>query len=170
MGPIRAGNRVAAYALALTGALFMFAAGAQTQIYKWTGTDGVTSYSQTPPAEGKGRDVQTITVETLPPEQQQAARRMLAHMESKANAQAATIRNRYAQADRNVEKALQNLQRAESELRRGSQTKGSDFIANVGGGVRLREGYFQRVAALEAKAKQARQALDDAYSARNAAR
>jgi len=45
---------------------------------------------------------------------------MLAHMERKADAQSATIRKQYAQADQNIGKALQNLQRAESELRRGS--------------------------------------------------
>lgn len=160
------------YVLAITGLLFMSLAHAQTQtkIYKWTGTDGVTSYSQTPPEEGRSRDMQVITVETLPLEQQQAARRMLAHMQGKADAQAAAIRKRYAQADQNVERALQNLQRAESELRHGSQTVGSDFIGNVGGGVRLRESYFDRVARLEAKVKDARQALDDAYAERNAVR
>lgn len=159
-----------AYALAVTWLLFTSLAQAQTTIYKWTGTDGVTSYSQTPPEEGRSHDVQVITVETLPLEQQQAARRMLAHMERKADAQATTIRNRYAQADQNVAKALKDLQRGENELRAGSQTHGSDFIRNVGGGTRLRESYFQRVTRLEAKVKDARQALDEAYAARNAVR
>jgi hypothetical protein len=159
-----------AYALAIIGLLFVSLAHAQTKIYKWTGTDGVTSYSQTPPGEGSGRHVQVITIETLPPAQQEAARRMLAHMERTADSQAATIRNRYAQADQNVAKALQDLQRAETELRDGSQPDGSDFIGNFGGGTRLRESYFERVAGLEAKVKGARQALDDAYAARNAVR
>jgi hypothetical protein len=142
----------------------------QTQIYKWTGTDGVTSYSQTPPPEGRARDVHTITVETLPPEQQQAARRMLGHMETQANAQAAVIRNRFAQADENVSRALRSLQDAEEILSAGSQPSGSDFIGNFGGGTRLRESYFQRVAQLEANVRDARAALDAAYTARNAAR
>jgi hypothetical protein len=142
----------------------------RTQIYKWTGADGVTSYSQAPPPSGSGRNVQTITVESLPAEQQQAARRMLAHLESNANDQAAAIRNRFTQADQNVGKALEALQRAESALSTGSQPTGSDFIGNRGGGTRLRESYFQRVAQLEADVQTARAALDAAYSARNSAR
>ena len=158
--------------LAAAGLLVASLAQAQTQaqFYKWTGADGVTTYSQTPPAEGRGRDVQVITVETLPAEKQQAARRMLAQMERKANSRAAVTHKRYAQADQNVDKALRNLQRAESALRAGSQTSGSDFIGNAGGGARLRESYLQRVAQLEANARDARQALDAAYAARNAVR
>jgi hypothetical protein len=168
MHAIRTGRLMGA--LTVAGLLFVSLAQAQTRIYKWTGLDGVTGYSQTPPEEGRSHDVQVITVETLPLEQQQAARRMLAHMERNADAQLATIRNRYAQADQNVHKALQYLQRAENELRDGSEPGGSDFIGNFRGGARLRESYFERVAQLEATVKDARQALDDAYAARNAVR
>jgi hypothetical protein len=157
-------------AVAASLAMPLAQAQTQTQIYKWTGTDGVTSYSQTPPPQGGGRNVQTITVDTLPPEQQQAARRMLGHMEAQANAQAAAIRNRFAQADENVSRALRSLQDAEDALSAGSQPGGSDFIGNFGGGTRLRESYFQRVAQLEANVRNARAALDAAYNARNAAR
>jgi hypothetical protein len=161
-----------AYALAVTGLLFTSLAQAQTQtqVYKWTDADGVTSYSQTPPAAGNARDVQAITIDTLPVEQQQAARRMVAHMEARANAQATVIQNRFNQADRNVSTALGNLQQAESALSAGSQTTGSDFIHNVGGGSRLRQSYFQRVTQLEANVQDAKAALDAAYTARNAAR
>jgi hypothetical protein len=65
---------------------------------------------------------------------------------------------------------LANLQRAEDALRAGSQPDSSEFIGNAGGGVRLRESYFQRTAQLEADVDDARQALNAAYDARNAAR
>jgi hypothetical protein len=154
----------------VAGVLFMPFAQAQTQIYKWTDKDGVASYSQTPPPEGRGSDVQVITVATLPAQQQQAARRTLALMENKADTQAAFIQNRFAQADQNVSNALANLQRAEDALSAGSQPDSSEFIGNAGGGVRLRESYFQRTAQLEADVDDARQALNAAYDARNAAR
>lgn len=163
-------SHVTACAVTVAAVVFSQAAVAETRFYKWTGSDGVTSYSQAPPPAGQGRDVQSLTVDTLPIEQQQAARRALAHMARKADAQAAVIRNRLAQADRNVSTALANLQRAESALRAGSMPLGTDRIGNFGGGTRLRESYFQRVAQLEAKVMAARETLDAAYVARNAVR
>lgn len=143
---------------------------AQTLVYKWVGRDGITSYSQTPPRKSGARAVQTIDIETLPADQQQAARRMLAHLQRTADARAAAARHRLAAADERVRLAISALRRAEAALRTGSVPAGTDRIGKVGGGSRLRDTYFQRVSRLEAKVQRARRSLDEAYAARNAVR
>ena len=141
---------------------------AQTLIYKWTARDGVTTYSQVPPKGGGANDVQTLDIETLPADQQQAARRMRAHLQRRADAQAAATQHSFAAADQRIGVAIRALQRAEAALRTGSVPTGADRIGKVGGGSRLRESYLRRVSQLQAKVEHARQSLDEAYAARKA--
>ena len=141
---------------------------AQTLVYKWTARDGVTTYSQLPPKDSGMHDVQTLDIETLPADQQQAARRMLAHLQRSANAQAAATQHSFAAADQRIAVAIRALQRAEASLRTGSVPTGADRIGKVGGGSRLRASYLRRVSRLQAKVDHARQSLDAAYAARKA--
>jgi hypothetical protein len=137
-------------------------------IFKWIDSEGVTVYSQTRPDDSYAREVRTIDVEMLSAEQQQAARRMLAHLQGQANDQNAEYQHRLDVVDKRIEAAIRALEAAEAELRAGSLPTGDDRIGNAGGRARLRESYFDRVAELQTKVDQARRALEEAYASRNA--
>ena len=145
----------------------MPAAHADTFVYKYTGKDGVTVYSQTLPDHFRPGDVQTVTIETLPAEQQRAAIRMLDAMESRVDAKLQERHAKLANADRQIGKAIKNLQQAESNLKRGSIPDGADRVGKIGGGSRFRESYFLRVSRLQSAVEQAKLSLDEAYRARN---
>ena len=154
-----------------TTALVLFmaipAAYADAFVYKYTGQDGVAVYSQTLPENYHPNDVQIVTIETLPVEQQRAATRMLAAMENSVDAKLQERRTKLAKADRLVDKAIKNLQQAESDLKSGSVPAGADRIGKAGGGSRLRESYFLRVSRLQSAVELAKLALDQAYKKRN---
>jgi hypothetical protein len=59
---------------------------ADTIVYKFTGRDGDTVYSQTPPENDSPANVQAVKIESLPAEQQRAAVRMLDAMNKQSNA------------------------------------------------------------------------------------
>ncbi|MGA9664887.1 MAG: DUF4124 domain-containing protein [Gallionella sp.] len=140
---------------------------ADTSVYKYTGPDGVTVYSQTLPESYIPGKVQTVKIETLPVEQQRAAIRMLDAMENKVDAQLRERHSKLQGADQRIDVAIKNLQQAETALQNGSVPTGDDRIGKVGGGSRFRESYFQRVSQLQAAVAQARIALDQAYSLRD---
>jgi len=162
---IRAALFPAAALLACSIALS--AAHADTLVYKYTSRDGVTVYSQTLPEDYRPTRVLTIRIETLPVEQQRAAIRMLAAMESGADARLQQRNAQLAKADKEIELAIKNLQQAESNLESGSEPTGADRIGKVGSGTRLRESYFLRVSQLQKAVEQAKLALDQAYRKRN---
>jgi len=145
----------------------MYAAHADTSVYKYTGPDGVTVYTQTLPENHSPGAVTTITIQTLPVEQQRAAIRMLDAMEKKADAGIQQPHSKLSDADRQINVAIKNLQHAESKLQSGSVPTGADRIGKVGGGTRLRESYFLRVAKLQGAVDQAKLALEQAYRKRN---
>lgn len=136
-------------------------------IYKWVDKNGVVSYSQNKPPESDAHDVTTLSIPTLPPEQQRAANRTLMQLEKHADADYAARKQRQQAADARIETALKRLQDAERRLSAGAQVNGGDRVGNVNGYTRLRESYFNRVAQLEASVAQARQELNDAYAARD---
>lgn len=140
---------------------------ADTFIYKYTGKDGVTVYSQTLPDNYRPGDVQTVTIETLPVEQQRAAVRMLDAMKSRVDAKLQERHAKLANADQQIGKAIENLQQAESNLKRGSVPYAADRVGKIGGGTRLRESYFLRVSRLQSAVEQAKLSLDEAYRERN---
>lgn len=145
----------------------MHAAHADTSVYKYTGPDGVTVYTQTLPENYSPGAVTTITVQTLPIEQQRAAIRMLDAMENKADARIQQQHSKLLDADRQINVAIKDLQHAESKLQSGSVPTGADRIGKVGGGTRLRESYFLRVAKLQGAVDQAKIALEEAYRKRD---
>jgi hypothetical protein len=136
-------------------------------IYKWVDKNGVVSYSQNKPPESEAHDISTISVPTLPPEQQRAANRTLMQLEKSADADYAARKARQKAADARVDAALRHLQEAEKRLSAGSEVVGGDRVGMVNGHSRLRDSYFNRVAQLEAGVAQARQELNDAYAARD---
>lgn len=157
---------------AAASALFVLSAAAaiaqgNTVVYKYTGRDGVTVYSQTLPESYSPRDVQTVEIESLPQDQQRAAVRMLDAMNRRTVAGAAKRSAKLDIADRNIAAAIRNLQQAEQNLKKGSELVGGDRVANIGGGSRIRESYFLRVSRLQSVVEQAKKALDQAYAERN---
>ena len=136
-------------------------------IYKWIDKDGVVSYSQTKPEDKGAHDVTPLKIETLPPGQQRAADRMLTHLEQTTDAEYTARKKRLKEADDRIDAALQRLRRAEHRLSEGSIPTGNDRVGNVGGHARLRDSYFARVSQLQAQVDQAKQALNDAYAARD---
>jgi len=145
----------------------MHAAHADTSVYKYTGPDGVTVYTQTLPENHSPGTVKTITIQTLPIEQQRAAIRMLDAMENKADAGIQQQHSKLRDADRQINVAIKDLQHAESKLQSGSVPTGADRTGKVGGGTRLRESYFLRVAKLQGAVDQAKIALEEAYRKRD---
>ncbi len=147
--------------------LAMQAAHADTTVYKYTGPDGVTVYTQTLPENHPPESVTTITVKTLPVEQQRAAIRMLDAMEKKADAGIQEQHSKLLDADQQINKAIKNLQQAEANLQSGSVPTGADRIGKVGGGTRLKESYFLRVEQLQRAVDNAKLELEQAYRKRN---
>ncbi|MGB7598283.1 MAG: DUF4124 domain-containing protein [Gallionella sp.] len=145
----------------------MHAAQADTTVYKYTGPDGVTVYTQSLPENYSPSAVTTITIQTLPVEEQRAAVRMLGAMQNQAAAGMQERRSKLDEADRQVNDAITNLQKAEAALQSGSKPTGTDRIGKVGGGTRLRESYFQRVEQLQRAVDNAKLALEQAYRKRN---
>jgi len=147
--------------------LAMHAAHADTSLYKYTGPDGATVYTQSLPENYSPGAVTTITIKSLPVAQQRAAIRMLDAMEKKADAGIREQHSKLGDADRQINVAIKNLQQAESDLQSGSVPTGADRIGKVGGGTRLRESYFLRVAKLQGAVDQAKLALEQAYRKRD---
>ena len=145
----------------------MHAAHADSTVYKYTGPDGVTVFSQSLPENYRPAAVTTITIKTLPVEQQRAAIRMMDAMQSRVNARIHKHQSKLAAADQQVNVAIKNLQQAESELQSGSVPTGGDRIGKVGGGSRLRASYFLRVEKLQHAVDHAKAILDQAYRKRN---
>lgn len=138
-----------------------------TVLYRWVDKNGVVTYSQEKPAAGEGQNVTTVSVPTLPPDQQRAINRGLLEMEKKADADYQAHKARQAAADARVDAALKRLQQAEQRLAAGSQVQGGDRVGMTDGYSRLRASYFDRVAQLEADVSRARKELDAAYAARD---
>lgn len=145
----------------------MHAAHADSTVYKYTGPNGVTVFSQSLPENYRPAAVTTITIKTLPVEQQRAAIRMMDAMQSQVDVTIHKQQSKLAAADREINVAIKNLQQAESDLQSGSVPTGGDRIGKVGGGTRLRESYFLRVEKLQRAVDHAKAILDQAYRKRN---
>jgi hypothetical protein len=152
---------------ALLWLVAMHAAQADTIVYKYTGPNGVTVYTQVLPENHPPGEVTTITIKTLPVEQQRAALRMLDAMQRETAAGIEKQRSKLDEADQKVNDAINKLQHAEAELQSGSKPTGADRIGKVGGGTRLRESYFQRVEKLQRAVDKAKHELEQAYRERN---
>lgn len=147
------------------------AAYGDTTMYKWVDKNGVVSFSQTPPTTADNQNVTTITIETLPIEQQRAAQRMLRNLDKEQSDQASTYQKNLGEADQKVAKAIANLAAAEQHLTHDSVPTGDDRIGNDGEAgnhhARLRDSYFARVARLQANVEKAKKDLQDAYNQRD---
>ncbi len=138
-----------------------------TVIYKWTDKNGVVTYSESKPPDSEGQNVTTISVPTLPPEQQRATNRALLELDKREDASYQARKRRQTAADAKIDAAIKRLQQAEQRLAAGSQVQGGDRVGNVGGYTRLRGSYFDRIARLQGAVDQAKQDLDAAYAARD---
>jgi predicted RND superfamily exporter protein len=145
----------------------MHAAHANTMVYKYTGGNGVTVYTQALPENHPPNEVTTITIETLPVEQQRAARRMLDVMQRETDVGIVKQHSKLVEADQQINDAISRLQHAEAELQNGSVPTGNDRIGKVGGGTRLRVSYFHRVEKLQRAVDKAKLELEQAYQQRN---
>ncbi len=138
-----------------------------TVIYKWVDKNGSVSYSQDKPPEADAKNVTTISVPTLPPDQQRAANRTLSQLAQATDAEYKAKKKRQQAADARIDAALKRLQAAERHLAAGTTPTGYDRVGMVNGRSRLRDSYFDRVAQLEANVTAARKNLDDAYASRD---
>ncbi|MGA7594348.1 MAG: DUF4124 domain-containing protein [Gallionella sp.] len=143
------------------------AAHAGAIVYKYTAPNGVTVYTQALPESHPPGAVTTITIETLPVEQQRAALRMLDAMQRETDSGIDKQNSKLVKADRKINDAIGVLQHAEAELQSGSEPTGTDRIGKVGGGTRLRQSYFQRVEKLQRAVDKAKRELEQAYRQRN---
>lgn len=141
----------------------MHAAHADTIVYKYTGPNGVTVYTQALPENHPPDKVTAITIKTLPAEQQRAALRMLDAMQRETDTRIDKQHSKLVVADRQINDAIIKLQQAEAGLQSGSVLTGKDRIGKVGGGTRLRESYFQRVEKLQRAVDKAKLKLEQAY-------
>lgn len=139
---------------------------ADTLMYKWIDKNGVVTFSQNEPSAQQAREVTTITVQSMPENEQRAANRMLLNLK-KENARFAEQQKRMKQADENIDVALNQLKKAEHNLTTGSIPTGYDRVGNINHRARLRESYFERVSQLQDEVDKARQKLNDAYAARD---
>jgi len=161
-------QRILSATLALVMTLNAAAARADDAVvYKWVDKNGVVTYSQSKPPDSEGQTVTTISVPTLPPEQQRAANRALLELDKREDASYQARKRRQMAADARIDTALKRLQQAEQRLAASSQIQAGDRVGNVDGYTRLRGSYFDRVAKLQAAVDQAKKDLDDAYAARD---
>lgn len=148
--------------------LLTAAAHAET-IYRSIGADGEVTYSAQPVSGA--RESTELKMESLTPEQRRAG--LLLHRQeigisAGMDTQLQARENEWKQADREIASAQQALAAAEAALQNGRTPLGGERRANIGGGTRLTEDYFQRLRDLEKQVEQAKTRLDQAYAARNA--
>lgn len=159
--------QISALSIFTIGLALMASSGvASEMIYKSVGKDGVVTYSGAPVPDAK--DTTTIDVQTLSPEQRRAA---TLHLKGEGRALRdwlARENEAWTNADKEVRAAQEALRRAESALESGRTPRSKEWIGNLGGGSRLRQSYFQRLAALEDRVNRDRARLDRAYDERNA--
>lgn len=140
----------------------------ETRVFEWRDAQGVTSYSQKPPASHtRGVTSFEVDTKTLTPAQRAGIRAHLAGLDAAERAASARFRAQVAAADQAVNRALQSLSAAERAARDGRAPKAGERVGNAGGGSRLRSEYFDRQKHLEDAIQEARAKLDEAYRLRS---
>lgn len=140
----------------------------EIKVFEWRNSNGVTSYSQTPPPPGtQGVTSHEINTQTLTPAQRAAIKAYLAHIGAAARADSARYRAELAAADQDVSAALRSLSEAERAARDGRTPLASERIGIAGGGSRLQAEYFERQKLLEEAIQDARVKVDEAYRLRS---
>jgi hypothetical protein len=126
-------------------ALLLTAAVAQAQIYKWTDSDGVVHYSQSPPASGQAEIIDAPPPPAIDPVKAQEEIDQLIEQQQKADA----IKHGEMQAR---EKALQqqqirsqNCEKAKQNLQSYQNNSGRRFVDAEGNVTRLPEEERQRL-------------------------
>ncbi|HEY4999744.1 MAG TPA: DUF4124 domain-containing protein [Usitatibacter sp.] len=141
---------------------------ASEMIYKSVAGDGSVTYSQVPAAGA--RQATSIDVETLTPAQRRAALLLRSREEKADQALAdslARLDGPWRRADKEIHDANEALTHAEAALQAGRMPRTGERLGNVGGGTRLTEAYFRRLAELDDRVRMAKEQLDRAYEARN---
>lgn len=169
-GHFKIKTRTATFVTMILGALCAFTVSAHAEtIYRSISMDGEVTYSSQPVPGA--REYKAIEMESLSPEQRRAGLLLLQQEKSlsaKVDAQLQLREKEWRLADREIIAAQNGLANAESALQNGRAPLPGERSANVGGGSRLTEAYFQRIRSMEARVEQAKQRLDQAYAARNA--
>lgn len=133
-------------------------------VYRWTEPDGTVAYAQMPPDARDGPVVRRLQLVAVPgpvrPAPLHAAAGSLPTDASSPPPRSAT---------RGVDDAWRQLQSAEQALRQGRTPTAADRRHLVDGHSRLTPEYFDRVSALEAAVQRARENLQAAVAARDAA-
>lgn len=137
-------------------------------IYKSVGQNGEVTYAWKP--DPKAVRTETITVDTLSPEQRRAVNQLQqqeARAELKADTYADSLEEKWKRVDQEIKDAQAGLRHAETALVKGRTPHPGERLGTVGGGSRLTQVYFDRIRSLELAVEQAKQRLDQAYGARN---
>ncbi len=132
-------------------------------LYEWREPGGTTVYSQMPPRPADGVLLRSLKLAELPPAEQVPAARV-----ATASGPPGDRRAAWQQADARVATALARVQAAERAAREGQSPRPGERRHLVNGHSRLSRAYFDRVSALDARAAQARVALQSAYAERDA--
>jgi hypothetical protein len=156
--------------LALGGLVAIASQGSLAEeIYKSVDGDGKVTYSQAPLPGAK--QVSTVDIQTLSPEERRAAlrlRKQVAGSNAALDEGFAKREEAWRLADVEIRDATARLLAEESALESGREPRAEEWIGNVGGGTRMTEAYFERLKMLEDRVAQARKRLDAAYAARDA--
>ncbi len=159
--------RLLAVAMTLASCLGQTAMADETKVFEWRDSQGVVSYSQSPPPPGtRGVTSLEIDTKTFTPAQRAAVKANLAHIDAVERADSARFRAQVTAADQAVSRALRSLSQAERAARDGRAPRAGDRIGNAGGGSRLRPEYLDRQKRLEDAIQQARDCVDEAYRRR----
>jgi len=141
----------------------------EAKVFEWREANGVTSYSQNPPAPGtRGVTIHEIDIKTLTPAQRAAIRAHLENIDAAQQADSARYRAQLVAADQRVARALQSLSTAEHAVRSGRTPQAGERVGNAGGGSRLRSEYFDRQRKLEDNVQESRRKIEEAYRMRGA--
>lgn len=137
------------------------------EVYKYRMPDGSVAYTHEVSTKGKLEDV----IGAPPPDSaqiEQALRAKRKREEDKANLLASKNVADLSAAVAEIRNATMALETAKQKLKAGLAPEPGERIGIVGGHTRLSPAYWRRVRALELPVDDARERLDDAYSARNA--
>lgn len=128
-------------------------------VYKSVDADGNITYSSSPPAEQRGQQVEEVKLAPGPSQQEvEAANKRLQDIERAEYEQNKQRQQQQAEQSKAKESADSELRRAQQDLEQAKIQRDSDWQYLQQGGRVLRQSYFDRVKAAEARVSKARDA------------
>lgn len=129
-------------------------------IYKSVDADGHVSYSSSPPPEQRGQQVKEVKLAPGPSQQEvDAAEKRIQDIERAEFERNKQIEQEQAKRNKAEEAADSELRRARQDLEQAKIQRDSDWQYLQQGGRVLRQRYFDRVDAAEARVRKAEDAL-----------